>query len=70
MAPLFDPMDWGEEENDLGSAIGSGTQIASEMASNDSDNTPKLPVRMIDSCRYLEVDQSANRRAGSGPGYL
>jgi len=57
-------MDWGDE-NELSTAIGSGTRIASEIARDDSDNTPKLPIRTINGKRYLEVDQSANQRAGS-----
>jgi hypothetical protein len=65
MAPPFDPMDWDDEEDDLSTVISHTTQIDSETASNTSSNTPKLPVRLIDGRRYLEVDQSANRRAGS-----
>jgi hypothetical protein len=65
MAALLDSMDWGDEENDLSTAIGSGTRIASKIARDDSDNTPKLPIRTINGKRYLDVDQSANRRAGS-----
>jgi hypothetical protein len=65
MAALFGSMDWVNEENDLSTVIGSGTQIATEIARDDSGNTPKLPIRTIDGKRYLEVDQSANRRAGS-----
>jgi hypothetical protein len=65
MAALFDSMDWGDEETDLSTVIGSGTRIASEIARDDSDNTPKLPIRTINGKRYLEVDQSANRRADS-----
>jgi hypothetical protein len=56
MARLFDPIDWGEEENNLSSAIGSGTRITSEIASDNSNNTPKLPVRLINGRRYLEVN--------------
>jgi hypothetical protein len=59
MAALFDSMDWGDEETDLSTVIGSGTRIASEIARDDSDNTPKLPIRTINGKRYLEVDQSA-----------
>jgi hypothetical protein len=58
-------MDWVDEENDLSTVIGSGTRIASETARDGSDNTPKLPIRTINGKRYLEVDQSANRLAGS-----
>jgi hypothetical protein len=58
-------MDWVDEENDLSIAIGSGTRITSEIARDGSGNTPKLPIRTINGQRYLEVDQSANRRAGS-----
>jgi hypothetical protein len=61
MAPLFN---WDDEEIDLSTPIGSA-RIACEVISNDSDNTPKLPVRTIGGKRYLEIDQSANRRAGS-----
>ena len=65
MAALFDSMDWVNEENDLSTVIGSGTRIASEIARDDSGNTPKLPIPTINGEKYLEVDQSANRRAGS-----
>src|SRR3954453_6771007 len=65
MAALFDSMDWVNEENDLSTVIGSGTRIASEIARDDSGNTPKLPIPTINGKRYLEVDQSANQRAGS-----
>jgi hypothetical protein len=61
MAALFDSMDWVDEENDLSTVIGSGTRIASEIAHDDSDNTPKLPIRTISGKRYLEVGQSATR---------
>ena len=40
MAALFDSMDWVNEENDLSTVIGSGTRIASEIARDDSGNTP------------------------------
>jgi hypothetical protein len=63
MAPPFDLMDW-DDEDDLSTMISRTTQIDSETASNTSGNIPKLPVRLIDGRRYLEVDQSANRRAG------
>jgi hypothetical protein len=56
MAPLFDSMDW-DDEDDLSTTIGSDTRITSEMASDGSDNTTKLPVRTISGKRYLEVDQ-------------
>ena len=55
MAPLFDSDD---EKMDLSTPTGSGTRIAREMASNDSDNTPKMLVRTISGERYLEIDQS------------
>ena len=45
MAALFDSMASVDEENDLSTVIGSGTRIASETARDDSDNTPKLPIR-------------------------
>jgi hypothetical protein len=49
-------MDWDDEEDDLSTMISHTTQIDSETASNTSSNTPKLPVRLIDGRRYLEVD--------------
>ena len=39
--------------------IGSSTRIVSEIARDDSDNTPKLPIRTVSGKRYPEVDQSA-----------
>src|SRR3954454_18958418 len=65
MASLFDSMVWVDEENDLSTVRGSGTRIASEIARDGSSNTHKLPTRTINGKKYLEVDQSANRRAGS-----
>jgi hypothetical protein len=47
MVGLFDSMDWGNEEDDLGTVVGSGTQITSEIARDTSDNPPKLPVQTI-----------------------
>jgi hypothetical protein len=65
MAAIFDPMVWDNEENDLSTAMGTESLIANRIAPESFDNTPKLPVRMAKGRRYLEVDQSANRRAGS-----
>jgi hypothetical protein len=59
MVALFDAMDWVDEENDLSTAIGSGTRIASEIARDNSDNTPKLAIQTVSGKRYLEVDQLA-----------
>ena len=51
MAPLFDAidwqMDWDDEETELSTAVGPDTRNACETASNGSDNTPKLPVRIV-----------------------
>lgn len=65
MASLLDSMGWGDEETDMSAPLCADTQIASEIASDDSLKTPKLPVRTICGKRYLEVDQSASCRAGS-----
>jgi hypothetical protein len=65
MAPLFDSIDWVNEKNDLSTMIGSGTRITSEITHDNSDNTPKLLIRTINGKRYVEVNQSINRRAGS-----
>jgi hypothetical protein len=65
MAATFDPMVWDDEKDDLSTAMGTETLIANGIAPESFDNTPKLPVRMVRGRRYLEVDQSANRRAGS-----
>jgi|HubBroStandDraft_6_1064221.scaffolds.fasta_scaffold2776826_1 hypothetical protein len=67
MAPLFDSMDWADEENDLSSAIGSGTQTATEIGPDDPDNTPGLPVRT--SIPILLIRRTAtNRLMHSRPG--
>jgi hypothetical protein len=65
MAATFDPMVWDDEEDDLSTAMGTESLIANGIALESFDNTPKLPVRIVRGRRYLEVDQSANRRAGS-----
>ena len=36
--------------------IGSSTRIVSEIARDDSDNTPKIPIQEINGKGYLEVD--------------
>ena len=61
MAPLFN---WDDEEIDLSTPIGSA-RIACEVVSNDSDNTPKFTSAYNRQKKDLEIDQSANRRAGS-----
>ena len=60
MAALFDSMDGVDEENDLSTVIGTDTRIASEIAHDDSANTPTLPIRTINGKIYLKIDQSAN----------
>jgi hypothetical protein len=65
MAAFFDPMDWDDEESDLSSSMGTDTLIANEIEPPGFDSTPKLPIRTVNGLRYLEVDQTANRRNGS-----
>jgi hypothetical protein len=57
-------MDWDDRENNLSTATDVDTRSTSELPSDVSDSTPKLPTRLINGRRYLMVDQSANRRAG------
>jgi hypothetical protein len=65
MAPLFDSMDWEDEENDLSDPVAADTQTANQLAPHSSDNTASLSTRLIGGKTYLVVDQSANCRAGA-----
>jgi hypothetical protein len=65
MTPLFDPMDWEDGEEVQSTVTGADSQITSSLGAESSDSAPKLPVRLIKGRRYLIIDQSANRRAGS-----
>jgi hypothetical protein len=58
-------MDWDDEEDNPSTAIDVDTRNTSKLPSVVSNNTPKLPMRLINGRRYLIVDQSANRRAGA-----
>jgi len=68
MAQLFDSMDWVDKEDDLTTALGTDnpqttTEVVAQVA--QSAEPQPLPIRVIRGKKYLIVDQSANRRAGS-----